>query len=34
MIAENETYFLNVGPKIDVAFLTMCTFAIDELFAE
>ena len=34
MIAENNTYFLNVGPKVDVAFLVMCTFAIDELFTD
>ena len=34
MIAENNTYFLNVGPRVDVAFLVMCTFAIDELFTD
>ena len=34
MIAENNTYFLNIGPKCDVAFFVMCTFAIDELFSE
>ena len=34
MVAENNTYFLNVGPNIDVAFLVMCTFAIDELFSD
>ncbi len=34
MIAENNTYFLHVGPRVDVAFLVMCTFAIDELFTD
>ena len=34
MVAENNIYFLNVGPNIDVAFLVMCTFAIDELFSD
>ena len=34
MIAENNTYFLNVGPRVDVAFLVMCTYAIDELFTD
>ena len=34
MIAENNTYFLNVGPKVDIAFIVMCAFAIDELFSD
>lgn len=34
MIAENNSYFLNVGPKVDVAFICMCAFAIDELFSD
>ena len=34
MIAENNSYFLNVGTKVDVAFVCMCAFAIDELFSD
>ena len=34
MIAENNTYFLHVGPRVDVAFLVLATFAIDELFTD
>ena len=34
MIAENNTYFLNVGPRVDIAFIVMCAFAIDELFSD
>ena len=30
--AENDTYFLNIGPNVDVAFICICTYAIDELF--
>eukprot|EP00090_Calanus_glacialis_P030168 TRINITY_DN4858_c0_g1_i1.p1 TRINITY_DN4858_c0_g1~~TRINITY_DN4858_c0_g1_i1.p1 ORF type:complete len:118 (+),score=20.94 TRINITY_DN4858_c0_g1_i1:7-360(+) len=34
MVAENNSYFLNVGTKVDVAFICMCAFAIDELFSD
>ena len=29
---ENNSYFINVGPNVDVAFICMCAYAIDELF--
>jgi len=34
MVMENNTYFLNIGTNVDVAFITMCAFAIDELFSD
>lgn len=33
MITKNDTYFVNVGPKVDIAFIVMCAYAIDELFS-
>jgi len=34
MVMENNSYFLHMGTNIDVAFITMCAFAIDELFSD
>jgi len=32
MTSSRDTYFLKVGFNVDIAFLTMCTLAMDELF--
>ena len=29
-----ESYFIEIGPNVDVAFMSMCTYAIDELFSD
>ena len=29
---ENNSYFINIGPNVDVAFICICAYAIDELF--
>ena len=29
---STDTYFVNIGPNIDVAFICMCVMAIDELY--
>merc|ERR1711962_1150630 len=34
MVMENNSYFLHIGTNVDVAFITMCAFAIDELFSD
>ena len=34
LINAQDTYFLEIGPNVDVAFMSMCTYAIDELFSE
>jgi len=34
MVMENNSYFLHMGTNVDVAFITMCAFAIDELFSD
>merc|ERR1719341_1135220 len=34
MMMEDNSYFLHVGTNVDVAFITMCAFAIDELFSD
>ena len=31
---ENDTYFLEIGPNVDVAFICICAYAIDELFSD
>jgi len=31
---HSDTYYLHIGSKVDVAFITMCAYAIDELFNE
>lgn len=32
--AERNTYYVNIGPKVDVAFICMCVIAIDEIFSD
>jgi len=32
LVMENNSYFLEIGRNVDIAFLSLCTFAIDELF--
>merc|ERR1711988_1656587 len=34
MLMANDTYFLNIGPRVDIAFIIMSAFAIDELFSD
>ena len=34
MMAANDSYFLNIGPNVDIAFIVMCAYAIDELFSD
>jgi len=34
MMTENSSYFLHMGTNVDVAFVTICAFAIDELFSD
>jgi len=34
MLMANDTYFLNIGPRVDIAFIVMSAFAIDELFSD
>ena len=34
LINAQDTYFIEIGPNVDVAFMSMCTYAIDELFSE
>ena len=29
-----ESYSIEIGPNVDVAFMSMCTYAIDELFSD
>ena len=31
---ERQTYFLEIGPNVDIAFMCICAYAIDELFTE
>ena len=33
-INAQDSYFIEIGPNVDVAFMSMCTYAIDELFSE
>ena len=33
-INANDSYFIEIGPNVDVAFMSMCTYAIDEIFSE
>ena len=30
----NNTYFLEIGPNVDIAFLCICAYALDEMFCE
>ena len=34
MIQENNTYFIEIGPNVDSAFICICAYAVDELFSE
>ena len=34
MFQENNTYFVEIGPNVDIAFISLCAYAIDELFSE
>merc|ERR1712018_876338 len=34
MVFGQSTYFLEVGPNVDIAFICMCAYAIDELFSD
>jgi len=29
---EDDTYFLEVGPNVDIAFMCICVYALDEMF--
>ena len=31
---ENNTYFLEIGPNVDAAFICICAYAVDELFRD
>ena len=31
---ENDTYFVEIGPNVDTAFICICAYAIDELFSD
>ena len=33
-INANDSYFIEIGPNVDVVFMSMCTYAIDEIFSE
>ena len=33
-IFENSSYFVEIGPNVDAAFICICTYAIDELFSD
>jgi len=32
--SERNTYFVNIGPRVDVPFICMCVIAIDEIFSD
>ena len=32
LIHENNSYFIEIGPNVDIAFICFCAYAIDELF--
>jgi len=34
MVFENNSYFLEIGTNVDIAFICICAFAIDELFSD
>lgn len=34
MLQENSTYYIEIGQNIDIAFICLCTYAIDEIFSE
>ena len=31
---ENDTYFVEIGPNVDAAFICICIYAIEELFSD
>ena len=31
---RNDSYFIEIGPNVDVAFMSICTYAIDEIFSD
>ena len=33
-VFENDTYFVEIGPNVDAAFISICAYAIDELFSD
>ena len=32
--ADKNTYFIEIQPNIDIAFICLCAYALDEMFAE
>ena len=34
LINPQDSYFIEIGPNVDVAFMSMCTYAVDELFSD
>jgi uncharacterized protein YxjI len=32
-IYANDSYFIEIGPNVDVAFICICAYAVDELFS-
>ena len=34
LLNPQNTYFIEIGPNVDIAFMSMCSYAIDELFSE
>ena len=32
--SENDSYFIEIGPNVDVAFICMSACALDELFSD
>ena len=33
-LSKNDTYFLEIGPNVDAAFICICSYALDELFTD
>ena len=31
---RNDSYFIEIGPNVDIAFMSICTYAIDEIFSD
>ena len=34
MFNENNTYFVEIGRNVDIAFIRLCAYAIDEIFSD
>ena len=34
MIREKDSFFLEIGPNVDAAFICICSYALDELFTD